>query len=45
MERAMRNSRGGAEHERVKAGVANKTWPIQEVERDWKSEIKIVQKM
>ena len=26
--------KGGAEHERVKAGVTNITWPIQDGERE-----------
>ena len=28
------HGRGGAEHERAKAGVANRTWPIQDGERE-----------
>ena len=26
--------RGGAEHERVQVGVTNRTWPIQDEERE-----------
>ena len=33
MERATRIRREGAEHECVKEGVANRTWPIQDIEK------------
>ena len=32
--------RGGAEHERVKVGVANRNWPIQDMEKNGESKIK-----
>ena len=32
--------RGGAGHGRAKVGVANRTWPIQDIERDGESRIK-----
>ena len=35
-------SKGGAEHERAKAGVTKRTWPIQDRERDGEFKIKIV---
>ena len=40
MERAMRIRRGGGGL--AKAGVANMTWPILDIERDGGSRIKIV---
>ena len=36
----LHKKRGGAEHERAMVGVANRTWPIQDRERNWESEIK-----
>ena len=34
--------RVGAEHERAKVGAVNRTWPIQDIERDGESKIKRV---
>ena len=43
MERAICIGEGGAEDERAKVGAANRTWTIQDRERDWESKIRRVQ--